>query len=287
MSNKDSIKKIKTVIRKDLEKKYTPTLRLKTEQSIAMDFAEKVYEKFDKLIKSVVLFGSTAKNNQVVGSDIDIIIIVDDAMVKFDDILISWYREELGKIIQANRYNKDLHINTVKLTTWWEDLQRGDPVVINIIRYGEPLIDFAGFFLPFKILLQDGRIRTTREAIYTTLNRVPGHIVNSQLAELGAVEGCYWAMIESAQALLMSINVSPPSPEHVASLIKENFVDKKLMKSKHVSNIKDVYETHKDIIHGKIKNLDGRVIDTHQKNANDFFKVVIKLIGEIVDPENN
>ena len=40
--------------------KNIPTLQLKKENDIAMDFATKAYKRFDKLVKSVVLFGSTA-----------------------------------------------------------------------------------------------------------------------------------------------------------------------------------------------------------------------------------
>ena len=70
------------------------------------------------------------------------------------------YREELDKILKGNPYKKNLHINTIKLSTWWEDLMRGDPVLINILRYGEAMIDFAGFFNPIKYLLINGKIKS-------------------------------------------------------------------------------------------------------------------------------
>jgi len=273
-------KSIGKVVNKNNQK--VSSRRLKTDRSIAADFAEKVYERFDKLVKSIILFGSASKDKQIAGSDIDIIIIVDDAIVNFDEKLISWYREELGDIIKNSPYSKDLHINTVKLTTWWEDLYRGDPVILNIIRYGESIIDFAGFFEPFKVLLKDGKIRTTPESIYTTLNRVPDHIVRSEIAQVGAIDGCYWAMVESAQALLMAINILPPSPEHISKLLVEHFVKKGLMKSKYVDDLRNLYALHRKIIHGETRNLDGRLIDDYQKKANDFFKVVIKMINEIV-----
>ena len=38
-----------------------PTLNINKDSEIAMDFATKAYERFNKIIKSVVLFGSTAK----------------------------------------------------------------------------------------------------------------------------------------------------------------------------------------------------------------------------------
>ncbi|MEK6848913.1 MAG: nucleotidyltransferase domain-containing protein [Nanoarchaeota archaeon] len=141
-----------------IEKK-TATFELKTNRDIAMDFALKVAQKFDKIAKAIVLFGSSVKENLTAGSDIDIMIIVDDATIKWDMEMTAWYREELGKIIQQNPYKKDIHVNTVRLTTWWLDVQRGDPVAINVIRYGEALIDFAGFFNPQKIILEQGKIR--------------------------------------------------------------------------------------------------------------------------------
>lgn len=262
--------------------KQIPTLQLKNERDIAMDFAQKVYTKFDKLVKTVVLFGSSVKHTNTVGSDIDIVIIIDNATIKFDEKLVMWYREELGKIIQSNPYKKDLHINTVTLTTWWNDLTRGDPTVVNIIRYGDVLIDFGGFFSPLKALLEQGKIKPTPEAIYTCLNRVPNHIRLSKQAEISAIEGSYWAMVDTAQALLMSIRILPPSREHIAILLKENFVDKNLLKLKYVTDFRDLHNLHTKVMHGEIKDIDGSIIDAWQNKSEAFFNVAMKIIEEII-----
>jgi len=267
---------------KRFSKKLIPTLQLKNERSIAMDFAQKAYTKFDKLIKSIVLFGSSVKNTKTVGSDIDIIIIIDNATIKFDEKLVVWYREELGKIIQQNPYKKDLHINTVTLTTWWNDLTRGDPTVVNVIRYGDVLIDFGGFFSPLKVLLEQGKIKPTPEAIYTCLNRVPNHIRLSKQSEISAIEGSYWAMVDTAQALLMSIKILPPSREHIAILLKENFVDKKLLKIKYVIDFRDLHDLHRKVMHGEVRDIEGDTIDLWQNKAEAFFNVTMKIIEEIV-----
>jgi len=270
----------------DIEKKSSkvklPTLELKTNRDIAMDFAEKVYKKFDVLVKSVILFGSTVKNKLAVGSDIDIIIVVDDATIKFDEKFILWYREELGKIIQTNPYKKDLHINTIKITTWWEDLMKGDPTVINMIRYGEALIDYGGFFSPLKLLLQQGKLKPSPESIYQMLNRIPGHILRSRVYEMSSIEGCYWAFVESAQSLLMAIRIIPPSPEHIPDLLKEHYVDKGLLKKNCINDYNEVYDIHKRIIHGEIKNIDGKIVDIFQNKAEDFFKKTVELLNKIL-----
>lgn len=265
-----------------ISKKDIPTLNLVTNRDIAADFAQKVYQKFDKLVKSIVLFGSTVKGTATSGSDIDIIIIVDDASVKFDQELIGWYRGELEKIIAANPYKKELHINTIKLTTWWNDLLKGDPVVINVIRYGEEILDFGGFFRPLRILLQEGRIKSTPEAIYNALERAPLHLVRSMQAEMSSIEGLYWAMVDSAHALLMTAHITPPSPEQIPSLLQEHFVSKKILNGKYVDWYIEVFNMHKDIMHKKIQNISGQNIDILQKKAEEFVGAMAGLINSLV-----
>jgi len=280
---KKEIKKIASKKKiKRISKKNIPTLKIKDERKIAEDFSKKVHEKFDVLIKSIILFGSTIKHTNVKGSDIDIIIVVDDATISFDEKLITWYREELGKIIETNPYKKDLHINTVKLTTWWDDLSRGDPTVINVLRYGEAIIDRGGFFSPLKILLQEGRINPTPESMYIILNRVPLHILRSKQSKLGAIEGIFWAMTETAQSLLMAIKILPPSPEHIPILLKKHLVDKKLLKMKYPVWLRDIYDLHKKIMHQEIINLEGKVIDEWQEKSQEFFEKALKIINEIL-----
>lgn len=268
---------------KKINKENIPTLKLKTESEIAMDFATKVYKKFNKIVKSIVLFGSVTKQTSTAGSDIDIIIIIDNVSINWDQELILWYRKELDKILRTSPYQKSLHINTIKLSTWWEDLIKGDPVVINILRYGETMIDFGGFFEPLKFLLLKGKIKSTPEAIYNCLQRAPIHFARSKTAELGSIEGLYWAMVDSSHAALIAANVLPPSPEHVPINLKETFVDTGKLKMKYVVWYRDLYLLHKEITRGDIKDLKGIEIDDWQKRTEDFLETMTKLVRDIID----
>ena len=202
------------------------TMKIANDRDMAYDFATKAYREFDQMIKSVVLFGSGAKKSGSGDSDIDILIILDDVSVNWDMELIAWYREELGKLISKNPYAKPLHINSVKLSTWWADLMRGDPIILNVLRYGEALVDFGGFFQPLKILLHEGRVKSTPEAMYTLLQRAPGHIARARGFMLQSVDGIYWTMIDSAHAALIAHDLTPTSPEHVGEMLHEHFVSK-------------------------------------------------------------
>ncbi|MFQ5531698.1 MAG: nucleotidyltransferase domain-containing protein, partial [Candidatus Nanoarchaeia archaeon] len=253
-----------------------------TETDIAMDFATKAAQKFNKLVKSIILFGSTTKKTSMTGSDIDIILILDDVKIDWDDELIAWYRTELEKLLRTNPYGKDLHINTVKLSTWWSDLMKGDPVVINILRYGESLIDVAGFFEPIKYLLIQGKIKSTPEAVYNSLQRAPAHIARSKVSELNAIEGLYWSMVDSAHAALIAANVTPPSPEHIPGHLKTTFVSPGLLKSKYVEWYRDLLLLHKKIAHGEIRELKGVEIDEWRDKAEEFLQVMAKLVSDII-----
>ncbi len=268
--------------KKSVKKSKVPSLQLKLESEIAMDFATKAYEKFNKIIKSIVLFGSSVKQTSVAGSDIDIILIIDDVAIIWDQELIAWYREELDKLLRQNPYQKDLHINTIKLSTWWEDLMKGDPVVINVLRYGEAMIDFGGFFEPLKFLLLNGKIKSTPEAIYNCLQRAPTHFLRSRVAELNAIEGLYWAMVDSSHAALISANIPPASPEHIPADLKDVFVDKGKLKMKYVIWYRDLLILHKKIVHGETTDLKGVEIDDWQEKTKEFMRVMAELVDQNV-----
>ena len=277
MANKDNSKANK----KESEEK--PTLKLASDQDIAMDFATKVYKKMSTLVKCIVLFGSSAKGTSSLQSDIDIVIIIDDAAVQWDDELIAWYREELGKTIKQNPYTKALHINTVRLTTWWIEMMRGEPVVINIIRWGVPLIDFGGFFTPLKSLLMQGKIKGSPEMIYITLGRAPAHMLRAKSAMFNALEAVYWAFVDSSHSALIAAKQSPPSPEHIPALLRQSLIDKGLLKSKYLDWYREIYTLTHRALRGEINDVKGSDIQIWRERADEYVRemaiVVKKLTG--------
>jgi predicted nucleotidyltransferase/uncharacterized protein (UPF0332 family) len=267
---------------KQVAKKSFPVRKIVNEEEIAQDFAERVHLKFDRMLKASVLFGSQAKKSSTPNSDIDIILIIDDAGINWDLELIAWYREELGKIIKVSNYQKSLHVNTIKLTTWWHDLIKGDPVVLNILRYGQPLIDSGGFFEPQKALLLQGKIHSTNEAAYAALQRVPDHLARSRMSELAAIEGVYWAMVDAAQAALIVLGKLPPSPEHLPQMLNDHLVKSGLLKDGHVRALRDLYKLHKSISRKEIHDIRGSEIDKWQDLADKFALDISKAIDKII-----
>lgn len=253
----------------------------KTDFDIAYDFALLVYKKFDKVIKSIALFGSTAKGTAQPTSDIDIIIIVDDCTVQWDQELIAWYRTELQKLLIAEKYAKNIHVNTVTMSVFWHEINMGDPVAVNIIRYGQALIDFGGFFEPLKVLLAKGKIKPTPEAVYTTLRRAPIHLSRSRYSILSAVEGLYWATVDAAHAALMAAGETPPSPEHIPELLKAN--KKFRVDDKYIEWYKEIYKIAHSVTHGNITSIAGNEIDDLDVKANKFVQKMTEITKELLE----
>jgi predicted nucleotidyltransferase len=258
---------------------------LETDYDIAYDFSMKAYKQFKEVIKSIVLFGSVAEGKVKKGSDIDLVIIIDDCTIDWDQELIAWYREELGKLVSEQGYKKELHINTVTLSAFWEEVKIGDPIAINVIRYGQPLVDFGGYFAPLKILLAKGKIRPTPEAVYTTLRRSPLHISRAKFNIVSSIENLYWAMVDSAHAALMAAGQVPPSPEHVGDLLNVIFVSKKRLNKKYISWFEEMHVLAHDVIHGNVKHLKGEIIDKYMDRTIEFEKVMRAITSNLLERE--
>ena len=247
------------------------------EFEIARQFTKGIYQEFGDFVKAVILFGSVARDKKLANeADIDILIILDDVKIKFSKELVQTYRIILEKVV-ADVEPKRLHIQSMKFTSFWEYVRAGDPVAINILRYGLALVD-TGFFDPLQSLLDQGRIRPSKEAIYTYYTMAPASMYRSKQHLLTAMVDLYWAAIDSAHAALMHLGYIPPSPDHVADMLKQHLAKKGKIKMKHVKVMEDLYRIFKQITHRDIKEVNGSDYDRYRKRVIDFVDTMRKFI---------
>lgn len=243
---------------------------------LAYQFAKKIYQEFKELVKAVVVFGSSVRGKNVKG-DIDVLIVIDDLSVKLSQELLEAYRVITEKTML--KVSKRLHITTLKFTTFWEHVKSGDPIAINILRDGVALID-TGFVEPLQALLRQGRIRPTKESVWTYFSRAPATLQNSKWHLLQATLDLYWAVIDASHAALMSLGVIPPSPSHVADLLEEKLVKKKKIPKKIANTMRHFYKLSRMILHREIKEITGAEYDTYYEEAKAFVDHMKKFIEE-------
>jgi predicted nucleotidyltransferase/uncharacterized protein (UPF0332 family) len=243
---------------------------------IAFDFSKRVYREFSKFIKVIALFGSTARKMHNTSGDIDILVIVDDVSVIVDQEFAEAYRIIMEKIV-AEVAPKKLHITTLKFTSFWEYVRAGDPVAVNILRDGVPIID-SGVFEPLQILLQQGRIRPSVESMWSYFNRAPVTLNNSKWHVKQAALDLYWSVIDSAHAALMKMGEVPPSPSHVGDMLDEKLVAKGLLDKRYPVIAKRFYALSRSILHGSVVEIKGSQFDEYFKEAADFVAEMQRIV---------
>ncbi|RME54967.1 hypothetical protein D6777_02150 [Candidatus Woesearchaeota archaeon] len=262
------------------EKKRTRKIDLNYDKEgfeLAKKFAKLLYKEFGDFIKAVVVFGSVVQKKKKV-NDVDILVIIDDVSIKLSDELAETYRVIVEKIV-AKVDIKRLHIQSMKFTNFWEYARAGDPVAINILRYGTALID-TGFFDPLQALLDEGRIRPSQEAIYTYLVMAPASLKKAKDHLLNATVDLYWAVIDAAHAALMKYGEIPPSPDHVADLMEKTLIRDKLITTKSAKTMRMFYKLFKDIVNREIKQVSGKQYDQYKKQAEEFVENIKKYIDK-------
>jgi predicted nucleotidyltransferase len=236
------------------------------------EFSKRLHKEAGDLVKGIVLFGSAARRKQN-SNDIDILLILDDTKFVLTSELVEAYRIITEKIIYE--VSPRLHITTLKYTTFWEYVRNGDPIAVNILRDGVPIVDH-GFFDPLQHLLRQGRIRPSMESIWTYHERAPKALRNSKAHLLQATLDLYWAVMDSAHAALMYHNVIPPSPTHVPELVKQHFGNR--LTKRNIDIVEKMYNFSKMIVNQSITEVKGKEFDRLMEDCEDFVKEARKLI---------
>lgn len=246
------------------------------ELDASYEFSKRVYTELGSFVKAIVLFGGVARRKSK-KADIDILLVVDDISIVINDEIVEAYRVIVEKIVVD--VNPNIHVTTLKLTSFWEFVRAGDPVAVNILRDGVPLID-TGFIEPLQALLIRGRIRPSPEAVVSYYGRAPITLANSKWHLIQAVLDLYWAVIDSAHAILMSLGEIPPSPDHVAEMMDEKLRKKGLLEKKYVDIMQNFYALSKKIIYSEIREIPARDYERYYQDAHDFVHRMRKFLKE-------
>ncbi|MFH1592782.1 MAG: nucleotidyltransferase domain-containing protein [Candidatus Woesearchaeota archaeon] len=243
---------------------------------VARKFAKIMYTEFGTFVSALIVFGSSIKDPSKPQRDIDILVILDDVKINFTRELVQTYRIITEKAI-ARVDPKRLHIQSMKFTSFWEYVRSGDPVAINILRHGVSLVD-TGFFDPLQILLEQGRIRPSKESVYTYLSMSPASMKRSTQHMLTAAVDLYWAAIDAAHAALMSIGEIPPTPDHVADLLQRHLVNNKEIAKKYSDTMRKLYSTYKKITRFELPEISGKDYDKLKQETEIFINGMKKYI---------
>ena len=183
---------------------------------------------------------------------------------------------------EATGIKNKLNVQVYILTDFWDSVKEANPIIFTFLRDGVPLYD-RGTFMPWKQLLQMGRIKPSAEAIDLYMSSGDQLIsrVKFKLKEVG-MEDTFWAILTPTQAAIMLYGVPPPTPKETPEVLRELFVKKeKLIEEEYVKILERNIKLRKDLEHGDKKELSGAEVDKVLADSERYLKRLDKLFKDL------
>lgn len=267
----DTGKKMKQAMKKSQEKRF----------KAAEEFSDALVDKLGDKVMCVAVYGSVPEGNHSHESDIDTFVVLDDTKLQ-RDVPKDAKKKIRRKIIQLAKDMDDrITIQYFSfLTEFWQSLRDGDPLLVTVLRIGEPVYD-KGIFRAGKRLVQRGKIKSTRESVmkrlkmgsrsYKTAEKMLTHKIPFRLEQ---------AMAAAGQAPVMMSGAAPPGKHDVDKVLRDRFVEKDMLDDKYVSIAQDLQD-FADRAEKDKGEITGAMVDEHLEKADDFIERMHKLVGEI------
>jgi predicted nucleotidyltransferase/uncharacterized protein (UPF0332 family) len=264
---------------------------------VVKKFAKEALKKYGKYIKCIVMMGSVARKEFKPRSDIDVFVVLDDTSFKITPELhdeIDGNLEKIAKSIpEATISIKDpktgkkekiplLSIQpSYTLTEFWDYARVCHPIIYNFIKEGIPVYD-TGFFAPVKKLLAMGKIPATREAIESYMEGAPKKLMRAKTVKLLMLaEDCYYAMLNTVQAVLMFMGLAPPVPSKAYDDVKKFLVEPGILEPEYAEWLKEIIEIRKKIEHKELMDVTGTFVDEWIDKAEKFIEKMFSLLNAL------
>lgn len=243
-------------------------------------FTKEILTKHGKYIKAVVMMGSVAREEFKPTSDIDVFVIVDDTTSKLAAEDLDKMDADIEKT--AQKISKSISVQPLyTLTEFWDYARVAHPIIYNFIKEGTPLYD-TGFFMPIKRLLDMGKIPATREAIENYMEGAPKKLMRAKTVKLLMLaEDCYYAMLQTAQAVLMFMGIAPPVPGKAYDEVKTHLVDTEILEQEYADWLREIIEIRKKIEHKEIMDVEGSFVDGWIAKSEKFVDKMFSILNAL------
>jgi predicted nucleotidyltransferase len=237
-----------------------------------------------RYITTYAIGGSLVRGTADKTSDVDTFVIIDDTDVKRMS-RVELLEKLRGRIVydfikEASALagvTNPLNVQVYLLTDFWQSVKDAQPVMFTFIRDGIPLYD-RGTFIPWKRLLQMGRIKPSPEAIdlYMKEGDRTEEIIKRRM--LDAMVDIYFGVVTPTQAMMMLAGHAPPVPKTIVADVKKALVDEeKFLTEKDLKTLEKVVKYYKDYEHGTLKEIPGKEIDSLLQECKEYTKRMKEL----------
>lgn len=247
----------------------------------AEEFADKLVDKLGDKVKCVAVYGSVPEGRHTHESDIDTFVVLDDTKMEKD--LPSDAKDKVRKKVTKLAKETDDRI-TIQyfsfLTEFWDSIRKGEPLIIGVLRKGEPVYD-VGVFMPAKRMLQRGKIKSTQESVQKRLKTAAaGYKKCEKRLRQSIPHTLEQAIANAGQAPVMLVGKSPPNKEDVGQALREMFVENDKLEEEYVE-IAEAIHDFSDKGEKHPEDVTAAEVEKHMEMTDDFIRRMHKLVGQL------
>jgi predicted nucleotidyltransferase len=247
----------------------------------AEEFADKLVDKLGDKVKCVAVYGSVPKGEHTHESDIDTFVVLDDTKLEKD--VPKEAKDKIRKKVTnlANETDDRITIQYFSfLTDFWDSIRKGEPLVIQVLRVGEPVYD-VGVFMPAKRMLERGKIKSSDEAVKKRLKlAAAGYKKAEKQVRSSIPHKLEQAVANAGQAPIMLTGRQPPGKEDVGDVLEEMFVENDQLEQKYVDIALEIDE-FADKGEKHPEDVTAEELDAMMEKADEFIRRMHKLAGQI------
>ncbi len=220
---------------------------------LAKKFTELTLRKYGHIIKSVVVFGSTARGDFKDDSDIDIFVIYDDIYLKKSNIPLETFDSDLKSI--GKSVSELIMVSSPwSIIEFIRAVQNGSPMAINIMRDGWALYD-SSIFINMKNQLQLGNIYWTFELIKSMVSVSDNNFKSVEERKIKIVaEDLYYGLVNLAFAILVLSGTNISERSEVSGHIEE-IVKIADLNNEEANTLREIVKFRDDFEHGRTENV--------------------------------
>ncbi len=209
-------------------------------------FSVAARQKLGAMLKGVAVIGSLARGDFVPGSDIDVLVVVDDTKREVPSEL----KEKLLAMLNdmGRKIDKKMQVQIHTLTEMFQFAKEGDNIIYNFLRHMKIVYD-GGVLTPFTRLLKTGEIKPTKEAMMRSLDGAEYYMKKIEQYIEWILERYYRGVTWSANAYIMSLGESPAAVPEIP-IVLQSKVDEGLLPPEIPAIAAETIKVFKAVEHG-------------------------------------
>ncbi|MEM5815119.1 MAG: nucleotidyltransferase domain-containing protein [Candidatus Aenigmatarchaeota archaeon] len=220
----------------------------------SVKFMNEIRKRFGEVVKSVLIFGSVAKGEIKPTSDADILVILDDTVRK-TSLDIDRIKEEITVVSFSY---KDLHVQTIYLTEFWQWIKFGSPEIVNYLKYGLVIYD-TGFIKPIQRMLEMGLLPPSDETVKVKVRSAEIRLERIKEGLRSLIFDLRYCGSDIIQAAVMYTYKVQPDPKEIKVYLKKMIEEGKL-EEEWLNKWEELNELWKNIEHKSVKNVNGEYL---------------------------